>query len=302
MFRRLKDVKTSTHGKHILWHLRSIMKRDRILREKKNSPTIFGLWRLVNVSKHCILTCKYGDCTFSCSGENFKKLEKHIGKCLYVPLQCPNRFCLFRARKFVMKKHLENCKHFIEKCPIERCNVKKQRQNMASHMRKCPNRLVPCENKLSGCPAVVPFKELQNHIRDCSWSPKHCKNCGNVFLRKESGEHACPLAIIECPDCGAGVARKDMERHHKKCHTKCCSMCNETFAKNHRCLLRKCQFDFCDYKDTHLRVEEHMTKCKYKPVVCKHCGMFVPSKNFKIHQGECKNIVVCRKCGIRVQR
>ncbi|XP_061182316.1 zinc finger protein 436-like [Saccostrea echinata] len=306
-FRRiqLRGVKVYSNGKRILRRLRNIMKRDRILGEERDSNPLLGFLRLVNVSKHCILTCKYGDCSFSCSGENFRKLEKHLQECWYIPIQCPNRLCPFTSRRNIMKTHLEECKFSIEKCPIENCIIQTQRQKMASHVRACPNRLVTCINESCGCTTVVPFKNFKKHLSVCPWSPQLCETCGGMYLRKDQQRHDCPLAVKECPHCEKTFARKDLIKHLQLCFSQCKS-CSECFSKSefrhHLCPIRKCGYQYCDYKDTRLRVEAHMMNCQYKPVECTRCGKFFPLKSFKMHQTECRKIIDCKRCGIKIYR
>ncbi|XP_062577603.1 zinc finger protein 883-like, partial [Saccostrea cucullata] len=306
-FRRiqLRGVKPYNDGTRILRRLRNIMKRDRILGEKKDSSPLLGFLRLVNVIKHCILTCKYGDCSFSCSGENFRKLEKHLQECWYLPIQCPNRKCPFTSRRNVMKKHLEECEFSIQKCPVENCTIKMQRHKMASHIRVCPNRLVSCENESYGCTAVVPFKDHKKHLSGCPWAPQHCEDCGGMYLQKDQQRHDCPFAIKECPHCEKLFARKDLFKHLQLCFSECKS-CNECFSKSklryHLCPIIKCRYQYCDYKDTRLRVEIHMLNCQYRPVECNRCKKFFPWKSFKMHQTECEKIIECKECGIQIYR
>lgn len=82
-------VKAEQHNKHILSRLRSLMKRERLKEESGESNLVFNMFKMVTMMKHCILSCKYGDCSFSCSGKQVTKFENHIKECWYILWSVP---------------------------------------------------------------------------------------------------------------------------------------------------------------------------------------------------------------------
>ena len=91
LFRRIRPrgfVKAFKHKEKILSRINSMIKRDCIRRENQEPKGFLNLYRLVKVSKHCILSCKYGDCTFSNSGQNIRSFEKHLDSCWYILVRC----------------------------------------------------------------------------------------------------------------------------------------------------------------------------------------------------------------------
>lgn len=101
-------MKAEKHGEHILSRLRSLMKRERLKEENDESNVVFSMFKMATMLKHCILSCKYGDCPFSCSGKQVRKFEKHLKECWYIPVKCSNKHCLYTSRRHLMKTISQN--------------------------------------------------------------------------------------------------------------------------------------------------------------------------------------------------
>lgn len=308
LFRRIRPrcfVKAEKHGEHILSRLRSLMKRERLKEENDESNVVFSMFKMATMLKHCILSCKYGDCPFSCSGKQVRKFEKHLKECWYIPVKCSNKHCLYTSRRHLMNDHSTKCHFAIEKCPNVDCNVKRQRSKMSSHVQKCPHRVVLCTNKSVGCMATMSYQDLNTHLKTCPWSSQPCEICGEQIMYKDQSSHVCPLGTAECPYCNQEFIMKDFLCHLNCCLTKC-ELCQEDFPKSktrlHECPIMQCKYQFCDYKDRILKVELHMINCPYEPKKCIHCNKYIQSKYLKLHTLECNNIVRCGECGLDIEK
>lgn len=298
-------VKAEQHNKHILSRLRSLMKRERLKEESGESNLVFNMFKMGTMMKHCILSCKYGDCSFSCSGKQVTKFENHIKECWYIPVKCSNKHCLYTSRRHLMNDHSTKCNFAIEKCPNINCNVKRQRNKMSSHVQKCPYRVVSCANKSSGCMATMSYRDLNTHLKTCPWSSQPCEICGEQIMYKDQSRHICPLGTAECPHCYQEFIMKDFLSHLNSCLIKC-ELCKEDFPKSkkrlHECPIMQCKYQFCDYKDRILKVEMHMITCPYEPKKCIYCDKYILSKYLKSHTLECNNTVRCEGCGLDIEK
>ena len=302
LFRRIRPrgfVKAFEHKEKILSRINSMIKRDCIRRENKEPIGFLNLYRLVKVSKHCILSCKYGDCSFSCSGQNIRSFEKHLDSCWYIPVRCCNKQCTYKARRHMMKQHSEECLFALVKCSHPHCNIRTQRTKLNSHVLQCSNRIVSCSS--IGCSERVLYKDLHNHLETCPFREHNCKICNGPTSNKDRDKHVCDSDTNECPHCNKMFFMKDFERHLESCLTKC-ELCDESFPKikqkHHICPFMKCQYKFCDYTDTAFNVLHHMETCAFEPKECPNCGIYVLSKRMKSHLAECETRIKCVNCGL----
>ncbi|XP_062615678.1 TNF receptor-associated factor family protein DDB_G0290965-like [Saccostrea cucullata] len=248
----------------------------------------------LEILENCLLTCKHGACKFSCSFANREQFTEHLKECLYVPVQCPNNFCLFKTSRNDMKKHLDECQFSIDNC--QGCNIQIERKNMTFHKSECPNRIVPCMNKCYGCKTEVPLKELYVHLKTCQWPPPFCKKCG-AELRKDKKIHDCPMDTTECQFCNKEVLKKDLQHHYENCYYKRQSYPKKFFNIESG----QCQCLYCDHRGSNSSIEYHMENCIYKPIKCDDCGKNIHLFSSSSHKEVCP-ITVCDKCGDKIKK
>lgn len=246
---------------------------------------------------HCNLSCKYGECSFSCSGENLKIFEKHLEECKYFPVKCSNKLCMYTTQRKLMKFHSEECGFAIEKCPNGNCSLEIQRREKSSHLKKCPYQMVSCTNKPFGCMSIMARKDLDNHKKTCPLRPTPCERCGEPI--RSSPKHICPFDTERCPHCNKEFRIKNFDSHQNSCLTTC-KLCERYIPKSeirhHKCPIKQCNNLICEYKDSPLRVEQHMNECEYRPVKCSFCQKNFLAKQLKRHTSMCENRVRCQTC------
>lgn len=252
---------------------------------------------------HCNLSCKYGECSFSCSGENLKIFENHLEECRFFPVECSNKFCGYTTQRKLMKFHSKECGFAIEKCPNGNCSLEMQRREMSSHLQTCPYQMVSCENTPFGCKSIMARKDLNEHLKTCPQTPTLCYRCGK--REKPSSKHVCPYDTKRCPHCHKEFIIKNFKSHQNSCLIKC-KLCEECFSnseiRHHKCPIKKCDYRFCEYKDLPLNVGLHMNECGYRSVQCSLCQKNVLAKNLKLHASTCDKRVQCQRCHLYIER
>lgn len=254
-----------------------------------------------SMMKHCILSCKYEECSFLCSGENLKMFEKHLKECRYILVECSNRFCTYTTQRKLMKYHSKECDFAIEKCPNGNCSLEMQRREMSSHLQTCPYQMVSCKNTPFGCKSIMARKDLDEHLKTCPMTPTLCYSCGE--LKSPSSKHVCPFDTERCPHCNKEFMIKDFKSHQNSCCIKC-KLCEKCFSnseiRHHKCPIKKCDYQFCEYKDLPLKVGLHMIECGYRSVKCSLCQKNVLAK--KLEQHACDKRVQCQRCHLYIER
>lgn len=251
---------------------------------------------------HFNVSCKYEECSYSCSGENLNMFVKHLEECKYFPVKCSNKLCMYTTQRKLMKFHSEECGFAIEKCPNGNCSLEIQRYEKSSHLKKCPYQMVSCTNKPFGCMSIMARKDLDNHQKTCPLRPTPCERCGEPI--RSSPKHICPFDTERCPHCNKEFIIKDFDLHQNSCLAKC-RVCEEYFPnseiRHHQCPMRKCGYRFCQFKDLPLIVGQHMSECGYKSVNCYLCQKYVLAKNLKLHTSKCEKRIRCQKCNLNIE-
>lgn len=234
-------------------------------------------------------SCAYENCNFACSVENIEKIENHLEECQYTLVYCSNKGCLHKTSRYLMQNHSAECRYAFEKCPYGNCSVELQRREMSLHRQKCPYRTIVCKNEPYGCNTTVAFKDLEKHLETCPLRPNPCKMCGEPLTSQSL--HICPLETEKCPHCDKEFIIKDFENHQNSCLTKC-TLCEKYFPnsdiRHHKCRFRKCGHQFCDYKDLHWRIQQHMDGCEFQLIKCTFCNEYFQLKDRNLHTSECK--------------
>ncbi|KAK3090821.1 hypothetical protein FSP39_014940 [Pinctada imbricata] len=271
--------KLLSRGRKMGRGVREYMQKERLKRSipKANKFNPINLLKMAASLKHCLISCRYGSCTFQTYGPEYAKFHEHLQICKFVPVHCKHKGCNVVARRHEMCKHEKKCPFIPMECPNDGCKVKKALCFLDEHMNQCKHALVPCP--LKGCKVSVKIKDLNSHRSVCEFrtiemesdsvpvfSKFTCpnKDCEETFHTKQGlrmHSTICPYAIITCPN------------------------------------------TFCDYKNTMARVERHRAvECDYRDVKCRVCFQVLPMKHLDQHKLTCEARIKCENCGLQIRR
>ena len=142
--------------------------------------------------------------------------------------------------------------------------------------------------------------ELEAHMRSC---PIPCVlGCGQKIAPKEQEQHEniCPKKMIECPRCGARVAKGEVnkEEHLAECPVACPNGCSVRVAPNKQsehnktCTHIPVSCPRCKERVARAELEnKHLPRC---PIPCEQgCGATVAPMNQTVHnQLQCPRTIV----------
>ena len=126
---------------------------------------------------------------------------------------------------------------------IHECGVIAHQCKMLDHEEVCVNKMVSCINAAYGCEAVMPRKEIREHLAHCPAS--HCKMRELQEAPLEECVHGCGLLIHQY----------DTLDHEELCSTQIVPCTNATFG--------------CKAKMPRHEINAHLLHCPASVVVCK---------------------------------
>ena len=319
-FRRIRwnGIKTLTWTKNLVEKVKLSGMKDRACRQSTQAVNPLQVWRLMKILEHCFINCRYWHCTFACSGNNFNMFIKHVNKCRYRPIKCPNRSCLSCQPKWELEKHLETCTFSVITCPSKGCGKMVRRSQLDEHLLSCLNRNFHCPNKKLGCHKKLTFIESNDHSHSCLFVPLNCDKCGIYLQRKDLHDHAesCGKVEIQCSSCKKIIFREDQILHMDDClmaDVTCQNIgCGLTMKRykglQHKyvCLQRisDCpnQRNGCKFKQNKPSMERHVMSCPFRLVQCDICERMKIFKDLDDHLKLCRDKKKCENCGMTVTR
>ena len=144
--------------------------------------------RCVNMERGCRWTGTIGT------------LDNHIATCQFALVPCPNK-CeddKGAGELQLMRKDLDD--HLKTKCPkrkyeCQHCGEKGTYASITEdHDKVCDKKIVPCLNKISGCPLSMERGKTKQHVRSvCDYTEVACAyeslGCAVRMLRKDAEKH-----------------------------------------------------------------------------------------------------------------
>ena len=234
------------------------------------------------------ISCEYG------CGENsnFENIQKHMKRCDFRKLDCPNE-CGVEILFFVdLKNHLENiCIRRLVLCS-KGCNKHYMGNEEKEHIENnCIFRTIKCPEN---CGNSLNFSDLKNHLE--------CK-CLRRFI-------VCPLfcpEIIRFCDTDSHLLT-DCKNRKIECPNLCGKFLVENFLSDHllvKCVLRLASCTYCSENFPLIDLQKHEIMCNYKCELCAfQCGEKVLFKNIEYHNKSvcCHRFVKCTlKCNLKVR-
>ena len=135
--------------------------------------------------------------------------------------KCGNTFCY---------KCINKLRESMVKCPFGCIDYEIMPSSFA--IKKFLEQLkFTCLNKDNGCNEIIPYNNLEQHDKNCSYINSICPNsqCGLKVpwnLLKNHLQNECMYTLFECPNCHLKLNRKEYPTHNK-----ICSMINKEFDK-----------------------------------------------------------------------
>ncbi|CAG2202936.1 unnamed protein product [Mytilus edulis] len=168
-FRRIRwnGIKTLTWTRNTVEKVKKSALKEKASNQSIHNINLFQLWRLIGVLKHCFLNCRYGHCSFACSGREFAKFISHIEICRYRPIKCPNKACQTFLPKWYVDKHVEECPLTRLTCPSVGCREEVKRCQIEQHLFKCQHRTILCPNHHYGCDQRLTQKDAFKQSETC---------------------------------------------------------------------------------------------------------------------------------------
>lgn len=319
-FRRIRwnGIKTLTWTRNIVEKVKKSALKEKASNQLKHNINPFQLWRLTGVLKHCFLNCRYGHCSFACSGREFTRFISHAEICRYRPIKCPNKNCQTFHPKWCVDKHVDECLHTWITCPSVGCGEKIRRYQIEQHLLKCKHRSIICPNHHFGCDQRLTGENASKHSENCSFAFILCNKCGQAMTKKDLHEHekfcvksetkcklckktmlreeepfhldACLLADVSCPNIGCGLT---MKRYKILQHKSICLHANISCANSGR---------GCRTRDKRIDIQIHIASCPFRMSQCEFCGRKFPFKKLNSHIKRCQTMKTCPLCGLMVPR
>ena len=155
------------------------MFKDRNAHQRINSLAVFCLNRrdgcskvmdLVDVDNHLMsdtgCSCQAVECSNKCGHkEKRATVQNHMkNDCRLRPVKC--QYCpLVSPYELVTGAHLQKCPNYPLACP-NKCGAKGiTRSTVSAHREVCPMQQVECEFKQFSCAAVMPRKDVAEHLK-----------------------------------------------------------------------------------------------------------------------------------------
>jgi hypothetical protein len=181
-------------------------------------------------------------------------LNKHVSKCGFVKVDCPNE-CNAPVLRNTLMAHMAVCGKRMVVCGG--CNFyKMQFCALASHQANtCPKRLLACLN--DGCGVSIPAFQVPGHASECGFVKVDCLNhsCFVSVYRHALADHAavCAARLVACNRCRDPMQAKLLPAH----------------AKN-SCLKRSvaCPNDGCARAIPADQLPSHRTVCQFQTLKC----------------------------------
>ncbi|CAC5393820.1 unnamed protein product [Mytilus coruscus] len=319
-FRRIRwnGIKTLTWTRNIVEKVKKSALKEKASDQSTHKINPFQLWRLTGVLKHCFLNCRYGHCSFACSGREFTRFISHVQICRYRPINCPNKACKTFLPKWCVDKHVEECPLTWITCPSVGCGEKILRCRIEQHLLKCQHRSILCPNHHFGCDQRLTEKDAFKHSETCLFASFLCNKCGQAMMKKDLREHekycaksetkcklckktmlreeepfhldACLMAEVSCPNIGCGLT---MTRYKMLQHRSTCLHANISCANSGR---------GCKTRDKRVNIQIHTASCPFRMSQCEFCGRKLPFKKLDSHLKNCQTKKACPLCGMMVPR
>lgn len=155
----------------------------------------------------------------------------------FIQKEPPQGLICLICRLVARKPHQATCcgKLFCESC-LERWTHSKttcphcQQELTCKHFRdtraeqEIGDLVVYCPNKSHGCDWTGELRQAMGHLRGCPYGAHgallECSNnCGTELSEEEVEKHvlACPLAMVECNQCGERMQRCQLHEHLNEC-------------------------------------------------------------------------------------
>ncbi|CAG2202933.1 unnamed protein product [Mytilus edulis] len=270
-FRRIRwnGIKTLTWTRNIVEKVKKSALKEKASNQSIHNINLFQLWRLIGVLKHCFLNCRYGHCSFACSGREFTRFIGHAERCRYRPIKCPNKSCQTFLPKWCVDKH-------VEECPLTRltCPSTMLREEEAFHLDACEMAEVSCPN--IGCGRPMARNKIKQHNLDCLLANISCPNSGrgcktrDKRIRIQNHTSSCPFRLSECEFCGRKLTFQKLNFHIKNCKkTTICQLCKIAVPRldvgtHERMCQRKYCLSRCEVCHKYVRtdtLEDHKKLC-----------------------------------------
>jgi hypothetical protein len=155
------------------------------------------------------------------NAQNYKNFEELI-KCKicfnilsnpYDCVKCGQTFCYSCISN---NKCPFNCEFSNED---RKNNIKQSSHGILSFLT---NLKFKCVNKDFGCDIDIPYKDLPNHDKSCTFSSSTCPNnkCGKIIRRQNLEQHVkfeCEYSLFKCDNCELDFSRNDYFIHMELC-------------------------------------------------------------------------------------
>ena len=134
--------------------------------------------------------------------------------------------------------------------------------------------IIKCKNYNEGCDKILPYNDLKNHLdNECKFQEVFCpNNCSSLIMKKDLNEHLknCSYRKIKCEECGEFYIIKDKEIHKNNCpksSIKCDNGCGKIISR--------------DQLEKHKRDE-----CPKTKISCQFCGINFERDSMRKHNIE----------------
>ena len=147
--------------------------------------------------------------------------------------KCGNTFCYSCINKL---------KESMKKCPFGCVDYEIMPSSFA--IKKFLEQLnFTCLNKENGCNEIIPYNNLEQHDKNCSYINAICPNnqCGKKIQWNSLKNHLqneCLYTLFECPNCHLKLNRKEYSTH-----SKICGIINKEFDKQSPIINKKTNED-----------------------------------------------------------
>ncbi|XP_071127075.1 uncharacterized protein [Mytilus edulis] len=314
-FRRIRwnGIKTLTWTHNIVEKVKKSALKEKASNQSIHNINLFQLWRLIGVLKHCFLNCRYGHCSFACSGREFTRFISHAERCRYRPIKCPNKSCQTFLPKWCVDKHVEECPLTRLTCPSVGCGKEIIRYQIEQHLFKCQHRTILCPNHHYGCDQRLTQKDAFKHSETCLFASFLCNKCGQIIIKKDIHEHekyciksetkcklckktmlreeelfhldVCEMVVVSCPNigCGITIARHKISQHKSKCLLT--NICCPNSERG------------CNARDKRMSIQNHTAWCPFRLSECEFCGRKLIFKKLNFHIKNCQTKKTCPLCG-----
>ena len=127
-------------------------------------------------------------------------LDNHIATCQFALVPCPNKCEDDKGAGELQLMRKDKDDHLKTKCPKRACECQHCGENgtyasiTEDHDKVCNKKIVPCPNKVSGCPLSMERGKTKQHVRSvCDYTKVACAyeslGCAVRMLRKDAEKH-----------------------------------------------------------------------------------------------------------------